>query len=126
MKRLYIALALLVVIAIGSVAISHYLISSVDGLIEKLDATMEFYYDGDRDEALHSLQSLFERWAEKKENFNIVIDHNGVENVDLSMAKLQQYMLSEDQAMTAATYAELRFYFDHLYVSEIVSLENFF
>lgn len=77
-----------------------------------------------------STQSIYSfidsKWTDKQRFLLLVLDHEEIEKVNLSLKKLEKYIYIKDKSMTIGEAATLKFLLNHIKEKESLTFKNIF
>lgn len=123
--RIYVAVVvvLLLVLAV-SFATLDKLNSTAKELVEDFDGLEEAIATGNWAAAGHDVEELARKWNQHKDWWAIVIDHREIDNIEMSLIRIGQYICMQDRALAAGELAVLKQLLEHIPEKEKVNLKN--
>lgn len=76
------------------------------------------------DRAQEKVISLEKTWKTKTDWWPIILDHQSVDQVDIAMARLKEFVAVQDESLTRGQLSELKLLLKRIYDREKVNLEN--
>lgn len=70
--------------------------------------------------------SIDDKWEEKQSTLLLILDHEEIEKINLSLRKVKKYIIVEDKTMTLGETSVLKFLLNHIQEKESLSLKNIF
>jgi len=70
------------------------------------------------------INTIEKTWKDKSKVLMLVIDHEEMEKVNLSLSKIKNYILVKDKPLTLGEIANLNFSIKHIRENESLSLQN--
>ncbi|SPF43843.1 conserved hypothetical protein [Candidatus Desulfosporosinus infrequens] len=64
------------------------------------------------------------RWENNKTWWTVLLDHQEIDNIDLSMNRLEKYIATQDISLSLAEVTTLKLQVDHISDSEKPNLQN--
>ena len=71
-------------------------------------------------------QELESTWAQKAKWWPIFLDHQEMDNIEFSLARIKGYVGCQDNSLSLGQLSELRLMIEHLPCKEAVNLKNIF
>ena len=103
MKRLWIALCILILILGGTLGNSLFLSHITDGYGLRLSTAQELAVQGAWTNAAHLTQQVYEDWERRSFYFHVLLRHTDTDAVMLAFREVQEYLtLQETDQYTAA------------------------
>lgn len=126
MKSLVISLALSIIMIIAILYSQNYLnnVSKELGILN--DEIEQYITDSDWDKAYESSMKYTEKWKKYSKIIKIFLDHQEMDNIEVELWKLPQYIKEETKDEALASIHTLKFLVDHISELEKPTLENIF
>ena len=126
MKSVVLSLAMSIVMIIG-ILYSHKYLNNVSQELGSLNDEIEQYItDSDWDKAYEAAMVYTEKWKEYSKIIKIFLDHQEMDNIEIELWKLPQYIKEETKDEALASIHILKFLVDHISELEQVTIENIF
>lgn len=123
-------LAALLIIFAGVVVLggwtNHKLEASTGDLLEKIDSLAGDVEKKDWDGARKGTARLESTWKEKAGWWPVLLDHQEMDNIEFSLARVKEYVSAHDRALSRGQISELREMVRHIPEKEAVTLKNIF
>lgn len=74
--------------------------------------------------ALQETDKLEEVWKDKSRWWPIFLDHQEMDNIDFSMARVKEYVGGQDDTLSLGQLSELKLMVEHIPNKEAVNLKN--
>jgi hypothetical protein len=120
-------MALLIVFA-GIVALgvwsNHMLEATTGDLLEKIDNISQSVEHKEWDRAGESTSGLEKTWRERAGWWPVLLEHQEMDNIEFSLARIKEYVSSRDTALSKGQLSELREMVGHIPEKEAVTLKN--
>lgn len=126
MKWLPVAAAALLLTLAAAIGVWLYLANSAEALARELERVEEALAREDWAEAESGLTAVEEEWRRTRPKWAVLIDHNEMEKIDLSLVKLKSAIACREYSDAAAEEAALMFYLRHAPDTEKPGWENIF
>ena len=124
MKRLYLALAILILIFSGALYHTHFLSRVTGDLSARLRAAEPRVEDDDWEEARHLTDQAAALWEEHSLYFHVFLRHNDTGEVETLFREVHSALRQEDQEEYALTNARLQARLNLLREGERFILKN--
>ncbi len=72
------------------------------------------------------IANIESEWVEKRKICNLLLNHNQIDNIDITLERLKRYIISQDDVLSLGEVAALRLYVNRISDIEKISLENIF
>lgn len=121
LTTLVVILALLLGLGIWN---NHALQSSTDKLTGRIEQVMG-EIEGQRwDTALQQTGQLEKDWQDNAGWWPVVLDHQEIDNIEFSLAKVKQYVATRNAPLAQGQLSELKLMLVHIPKKEAINLEN--
>ncbi len=81
--------------------------------------------DGQRwDQASQQTARLEKNWHEKAKWWPVFLDHQEIDNIEFSLAKVKKYVDTHDKPLAQGQLSELHLMLEHIPEKETINLEN--
>jgi len=122
---------LLIIVTLGLIlGVGYFTISEVSGkseiLLSHCDGIKAGVRDGEWEKALEHLKRFDNFWNGVKPLWAILIDHTEIDNIDMALAKIEQYIKTGEKGLALGELSSLELLIRHIPDKEKVSLENIF
>lgn len=122
---------LLIIVTLGLIlGVGYYTISEVSGTSEVLlshcNDIKAGVRDGEWEKALEHLKRFEDFWNGVKPLWAILIDHTEIDNIDMALAKIEQYIKTGEKGLALGELSSLELLIRHIPDKEKLSLENIF
>lgn len=123
--RLLCSIAAILALLLGLGFWTNYsLQASTDELTQNIDQISKSMENQDWDQARKQTVELEIVWEEKARWWPIFLDHQEMDNIEFSLAKVKKYVSSRNNALAQGQLAELRLMIRHIPSKEAVNIEN--
>lgn len=125
--RIYVAVVIVLLLALSvSLITLDKLDSTTDDLVAGFDG-LETAIAGDNwEDAGAGIERVEILWHKHKGWWAMVIDHQEIDNIDMALARIKQYIKVRDRAMASGELAVLKQMLEHIPEKEKVNLKNIF
>lgn len=124
MKLLGSITVILILIVSGGFWINQELQISSNELVNHVDKVSEAIQTSNWDTAVEQTQDLEKTWEHEAKWWPVFLEHQEMDNIEFSMAKLKEYVASNNSALSLGQLSEIRLMIEHIPKKEKVSLEN--
>lgn len=126
MKSLFISTFIIVLIIATWVFVYLFISQSIEEFNSLLNDMDKKIYS----EKWSSTQSIYNtidsKWIDKQKTLLLILDHEEIEKINLSLKKLKKYIYVKDKSMTLGESATLKFLLNHIEEKESLSFKNIF
>ena len=126
MRAIIIIVVVLVIIFTGSIASANFLQSSSGSMNQELKIVYEKVKSKEWDKAHQQLQLVDEKWGKIKDSWAVFLDHQEIDNIELSLSKMREYVKNGDKIQSLAEISLLKLLFEHIPEKEKFSFKNIF
>lgn len=124
MKPIAIILSVLILILLGGYIFYSYILES-SHLMDKELTTLDSSVRGAKwSSASSSILRVENKWSGMKDTWALFIDHQELDNINLSMTKIKQYIKGKDTIDSLAEISSLKLLFEHIPEKEALSMKN--
>ena len=116
--------AIFIVIVISSMLVDNYLESSSQKIADYIENIEIYARNNDWHKAKETLFILEKQWAETQSKWSMLIDHNEIDNIDISLTKVSAYIEEREQKLALAELSSLKQMVKHIPKKEALALEN--
>lgn len=125
--RTLITIASIVVMLLGGSLISYRFIeASTDSMGVQLQTIEQSLSAGKWELAKNELAAAQHNWDEDNHWLAVLIDHEIIETISLSMQQLEKYIDTQELTDSIAEVSSLKLQFERLYQSEKITVTNIF
>lgn len=117
---LFIILLILGVFVIGSLS------QSSEAITQNFSKISDAINKEDWPKAQEEFALTKERWNTHKKWWAMMIDHHEIENIETSLTRADEYLLHQNQALSAGEIAALKQFLEHIPETEKISWKNIF
>lgn len=126
MRALYIVILGFVLLFSISITANHYLGKSSEILQVELRVVEEQLLSEDWAQALFRLEDIEIKWTEYKSWWAVFLNHATLNNIEISINRLEQYIITEDKSLSLAELSELLIILEDISDAERLKLYNIF
>ena len=125
--RLLATLAVILALVIGMGAwFNHSLQTSSDDLTGQIEMLSSTIRQQDWETAVEHSENLEKLWEQKAKWWPVFLDHQEMDNIEFSLARVKEYVISQDDSLSLGQLSELKLMIEHIPRKEAVNLENIF
>ena len=123
--RLLTTLAVILALIIGMSAwFNHSLQTSSDDLTRQIQLVSSTIRQQDCETAVKHSEKLEKLWEQKAKWWPVFLDHQEMDNIEFSLARVKEYVTSQDDALSLGQLSELNLMIEHIPRKEAVNFEN--
>lgn len=97
-----------------------------DRLAQSIKKVEESIKKEDWNQSENQVTQIISIWEDVKGAWSVLIDHQEIDNIDVTLTRLQTLIRSRDNSSASAEAAALKKYVSHIPTKEKLSLENIF
>ncbi len=124
MRMVIATVLILVVFLVGTIVLNKYIDSSCESLLEDVKELHSLVENNDWDDAKSQLSNLKEEWDKVKERWQLFLEHYEMDTIDITIARLSQYVDIEERVMSLGEVAEFELLIDHIKDKKDLKLAN--
>ena len=124
MKVIIMITVILVIIFAGSAMASSYLNDTSSSFGQELNILEHNIRDGKWYDAQAQITSLEDKWKGIKDGWAMLLDHQEIDNIELTLSRLKEYVKNSNTSDSLAEVSALKMLFEHIPEKEAVSLKN--
>lgn len=102
----------------------YHIENSARSLTRHIDKSEQAVAAGDWSTALREVSSMSSRWKKTKSVWTVFVDHEEMDKIDMTMARVRQVLKTKDRTESRAGLAELNLLIRHIPEKEGLSLHN--
>ncbi|MCK9268189.1 MAG: DUF4363 family protein [Alkaliphilus sp.] len=124
MRTVIVTIIILIIFIVSAFVLHRYIDTSCKGL---LDSVKELHVSVENDrwsDSKKQLSGLNEKWENTKKRWQLFLEHYEMDDIDIVLSRLEQYLEAEDKAPALSETAELRVLINHIKYKEGFMLEN--
>lgn len=125
-KAVILIAAILVVIIVSSILVDNYLELSSQKIADQIESIEKNAKLNDWCKAEETLSVLESQWSETKSKWSMLIDHNEVDNIDVSLTRVSSFIEDREQKFALAELSILKQIVRHIPKKVTLTLENIF
>jgi hypothetical protein len=124
MKQLVISLIILGLITGTGLWTNDLLRESAQHLVIHIDRVADEIKDERWAEAVNHTEELEKAWSNQVGWWPIILDHQEIDNIEFSLAKIKEYVANKDKPLSLGQLSELKLMIKHIPAKEAVTLKN--
>lgn len=124
MKNVVISLTIFIIMIIIIAFSLNYLNKATDELRRLNDEIEQYINDSNWDKAYKSSIEYTEKWRDYSEKLKLFVDHQEMDQIEIELWKLPQYIKEKNKEESLASIHVLKFLIDHISELEKVSMQN--
>lgn len=121
----YVGIGFVLLLALGYSSYL-YIDSSANTLTQRLAYVDDSIHNGKWDRAEQEFKSTQNIWQNTKKWWTLLLDHQEIDNIDISMQRLGQYVKTKGVALSLAEVSSLHMLVEHIADTESFTLTNIF
>jgi hypothetical protein len=121
-----ISIALLITIILGSIVYIYWLNTTSNNLLSKIDKLEDAVQSNNWSAAEKQLDDIQKGWEKTEKWMTTLIDHQEIDAIKITLAKLSQYVHYKEVADFMAESATLKLLIKHIPGKEKINLSNLF
>lgn len=124
MRIVIVTIIILVIFVVGAVILNRYVNTSCDGL---LDNVKELHTSVENDrwsDSKKQLKGLKEEWENTKKRWQLFLEHYEMDDIDIILSRLEQYLEIKEKALSLGETAELGLLINNVKDKEGLKLVN--
>ena len=108
----------------GSLTTSRYLQTTTQTLEAQLEAIEQSISTQKWEVAQKELNTVQQRWDKNKTWWTVLLDHQEIDRIDISMNRLEKYLETHDVSLSLGEVSALKLQVDHISETEKLNLQN--
>lgn len=125
-KTMAVIIAIAAAIITASVFAQQILFRDSDQMVLSIEKVEEGIKKKDWEQAKNQIDRIMKLWADSKGTWSALVDHQEIDNIDVTLSRLQTLVNSKDTASALQEAAALRKFVGHIPNKEKLSLDNVF
>lgn len=127
MLRTFITAGIIILIlGLGGYWHNDYLNQTTYTIVEKVNNVEDQILEKNWNDANQEIERVKTEWDETKKLWSILLDHQEIDSIDLSLQRVEQYIKQNETALSLGEISVLRLLFNHIADTERISLQNIF
>lgn len=103
---------------------NHLLQASAKELLQNIEQIEQGLEKNQWDKAYAQTAELEKVWDKKSKWWPTVLDHQEIDNIEFSMAKVKEYVATKNTALSWGQLSELKLMIKHIPEKEAISIKN--
>lgn len=125
--RLLVSIFVIVLMILGAgFWTNHALQETTRDLTAQVDRITQEIKGERWDQAIQQTKDLEKTWKEEAKWWPALLDHQEMDNIEFSLAKVKEYVASRDYPLALGQLSELKLMIEHIPRKESVKIENIF
>ena len=124
MRSSIVTLVILIAFVLVAFIANSYTINSTESLLNDVELLNKFIMKEEWNEAKEQIGTLKSRWKEIRKIWELYIEHYEMDAIDVTIARLNQYVEIQDRDSALGEMAEFRLLVDHIKEKESFKLGN--
>lgn len=125
--RLLTTLAIILALVIAAGFWTNHLFQvSANEITRQIDQTMVDIKNQHWEKAARQTVEIEKRWGKIEKWWPIFIDHQEIDNIEFSLARIKEYVTNQDLSLSLGQLSELRLMVKHIPQNEALTLKNIF
>jgi len=124
MRSSIVTLLILIVFILVAFIANNYTVNSTDNLLSDVALLDEFIMKEEWNEAKEQIDSLKTKWKDIRKIWELYIEHYEMDAIDVTIARLNQYVEIQDRNSALGEMAEFRLLVGHIKEKESFKLGN--
>jgi len=125
-KTIAAIIAITAAIITVSVFAQKLLFHDSDQLVRSVEKTEEGIKKNDWEQAENQIDQIMRQWEDTKKTWSALVDHQEIDNIDVTVSRLQTLVRSKDDASALQEAAALKKFVGHIPNKEKLTLYNIF
>ncbi len=123
-------IASIIIIAASIITVSilsqHTLHRDSDKLVRSIENVEESMKKEDWNQSENQVIEIISIWENVKGTWSVLLDHQEIDNIDVTLTRMQTLIKSRDNSSAPAEAAALKKYVNHIPAKENLNLDNVF
>lgn len=102
----------------------YHLENSARTMSSHIDKSEKAVAAGDWPAASREISRMSARWKKTKSVWTVLVNHEEMDKIDMTVARVKQVLATKDQTETRAGLAELKMFIRHIPENEALTLHN--
>lgn len=127
MLRTYVVAGIIVLVLIfGGYWHNQYINQSATTLVKKFAYIEELIQERNWESVNQEIEKVKLDWHETKNYWSVLLNHQEIDNIDLSLKRVEKYIVEKESALSLGEVSALQLLFDHIAETETITLQNIF
>lgn len=124
MKRIYLAIAILILLPVLIFGGQFYLKKSTNDMKEILNTAQDYSEQKKNDRAVGEVREFIKQWHKNKSIMETFVRHSELDTINQNSAKLEPYLTGGEESEFNAECEELKVQLEHIYNAEKFTIDN--
>lgn len=124
MRTLTTIFSIVFILAGGSLITHQYIQTTTHALVTQLETIEQSITTRNWKNAQTELDTTHDRWDKNQTWWTILLNHEEIDTIDLSMERLEKYVVTEDNSLALGEISALKLLFDHIADSDQLNIRN--
>lgn len=124
MRTLTTIITIVLMLTCGSLLSHKYIQTSTHSLLTQLETVQQSITDRKWQNAQTVLDSTYESWDKNKTWWSILLNHDEIDGIDVTMERLEKYMTTENKSLSLGEVSTLILLFDHIVDTDQLTVRN--
>jgi len=124
MRVVVATLLILIIFVTGTFMINQNINQSCERLLEDIKVLDESVKNSEWNNAKDQLTNLKREWENTRKTWELFLEHNEMDSIDVVVARLDQYVEIEERSLALGEIAEFRLLISHIKDKESFKLGN--
>ena len=123
--RTLITIGIIVVLLIGGSLTSYqYIETSTLAISAPLETVEQCISTQEWQVAQKELDTTQQRWDKNKDWWTVLLDHEEIDTIDISLKRLEKYIEAQDVSLSLGEVSALKLLVDHIFDTEKLNFQN--
>ena len=124
MRTVIVTIIVLAIFIVSAFVLNQYIVTSCKELLDNIKELHVSVEDDRWSDSKKQLVGLNKEWENTKKRWQLFLEHYEMDDIDIVLSRLEQYLEVEDKASALSETAELRILINHIKDKEGFMLEN--
>ena len=124
MRTVSIIVIIIILLLGGSLTSYRYLQATTQTLGAQFEAVEQAISSHKWSTAQNELNTAQERWDKNKAWWTVLLDHQEIDTIDISMSRLGKYIETQNMSLSLGEVSALKLQLDHIVDTEKLNLQN--
>jgi hypothetical protein len=125
-KTIVFIIVIAAAIITASIITQQKLFSDSSRIVESIEKAEEGIKSNDWGQAKNQIDQIIKQWEDAKGTWSSLVDHQEIDNIDVTISRLQTLVKSKDDTSALQEAAALKKFVGHIPNKEKLTLENIF
>ncbi len=126
MRTLPTIVIIVVLLLGGSLASYRYIETTTQAMGAQLETVEQSISTQKWEGTQKKMNTAQQRWDKTKTWWSVLLDHQEIDNIDISMKRLEKYIEKQDVSLSLGEVSTLKLIVNHIYDTEKFTLGNIF